>query len=139
MSPSRLLLAAAMLASAAMPLSAQSVYQWKDANGVTQYSSTPPASGTFKQRSINTHGAPETATAAAKPAEDKACETARKNINLLKGDAALQVDSDGDGKPDKTLSDDDRTNQLQLAQATLNVKCPGTHASANAEAAADGR
>ena len=26
------------------------LYQWKDANGVTHYSQTPPASGSYKER-----------------------------------------------------------------------------------------
>ena len=49
-------------------------------------------------------------------------------MELLQGKAAVQLDSDGDGKPDKTLSDADRANQLQLAQATLKVSCADTAA-----------
>ncbi len=104
------------------PAAAGDVYQWKDAHGVTQYSSTPPAKGKFKSRAIRDDDLQATTTPA-KPAENPACAIARKNVALLQGKAALQVDSDGDGKPDKTLSDADRGNQMQLAQATLKVNC----------------
>ena len=108
-----------VLASAAAQ--AADVYQWKDAKGVTHYGSTPPASGAYKVRSVN--GTDPALPAAAKPAEDPACAIARKNVEVLKGKAAVQVDSDGDGKPDKTLSDADRTAQMDLAQATLKASC----------------
>ena len=99
------------------------VYQWKDARGVTQYSSSPPPKGAFKVRTINNHGAAATATAVAdaKPTENSQCGAARKNIEALQGKGAVQQDSDGDGKGDKTLSDSERASQLALAQATLNA------------------
>ena len=97
------------------------VYQWKDAHGVTQYSSIPPATGAYKARAIHDDATPP--AAAAKATENPACAIARKNVTLLQGKSAVQVDSDGDGKPDKTLSDDDRANQMQLAQSTLKVNC----------------
>ena len=56
-------------------------------------------------------------------AENPQCTTARKNIDLLRSQAALQQDTDGDGKPDKTLSEADRANQLELATATLKATC----------------
>ena len=102
------------------------IYQWKDAKGVTHYGSVPPASGAYKVRSVN--GTDPSLPVAAKPAENPACAIARKNMELLQGKAAVQLDSDGDGKPDKTLSDADRANQLQLAQATLKVSCADTAA-----------
>ncbi|MFL6593124.1 MAG: DUF4124 domain-containing protein [Luteimonas sp.] len=100
------------------------VYQWKDAKGVTHYGSVPPASGAYKVRAVN--GTDPSLPVAAKPAENPACAIARKNVELLQGKAAVQLDSDGDGKPDKTLSDADRANQLQLAQSTLKVSCAET-------------
>lgn len=99
------------------------VYQWKDARGVTQYSSTPPAKGAYKVRTIRNDGSTQTATVTTKAAENPACGVARKNMELLQGTSTVQLDSDGDGKPDKTLSADDRANQLQLAQATLKINC----------------
>ena len=97
------------------------VYQWKDAKGVTHYGSTPPSTGAYKIRNLN--GTDPAVPATPKPAEDPACAIARKNVEILQGKAAVQVDSNGDGKADKTLSDDDRANQMQLAQATLKANC----------------
>jgi hypothetical protein len=98
------------------------VYQWKDAHGVTQYSSTPPPKGTYKVRQMRGDQVAEP-TAAAQPAENPACVIARNNMETLKSKAEVQIDSDGDGKADKTLSEADKANQIQLAQATLKVNC----------------
>jgi hypothetical protein len=98
------------------------IYQWKDAKGVTHYADTPPPASEYKQRSIH-HPDPDQPATAAKPAENPACATARQNITLLNGNQNVQLDSDGDGKPDKALSADDRANQLALAQATLKTSC----------------
>jgi uncharacterized protein DUF4124 len=97
------------------------VYQWKDAKGVTHYGSAPPKSGTYKTRAVS--GTDPQLPAAAKPAENPACAIARKNVELLQGKATVQIDSNGDGKPDKALSEADRADQMQLAQATLKVNC----------------
>jgi hypothetical protein len=126
------LLATAVSATA----SAGDVYQWKNAQGVTQYSSLPPPTGTFKVRSIRNDGSAQIADVSTKAAENPSCAIARKNMELLQGKAAIQIDSNGDGKPDKTLSDDDRANQMQLAQATLKVNCA---AAAVAEVVAPGK
>lgn len=108
--------------------SAGDLYQWKDANGVTHYSQTPPASGRYEERSESGRAtaAPVDATATAtRPAEPAECTTARANAALLEGQAALQQDTDGDGKPDKTLDDTERANQLELARAVLKARCAG--------------
>ncbi len=98
------------------------IYQWKDASGVTHYSDTPPPSA-YKQRNIYNPD-PDAPPATNKaPAENPACTTARNNIALLNSKQNVQLDSNGDGKPDKALSDSDRANQLALAQATLNASC----------------
>jgi len=111
------------LALAAATVSAQSgaAYQWKDANGVTHYSSTPPDNGNYQVRAVNNHGASlkTTAAAPAQAAESPQCANARANLKLLQGKSQVQIDSDGDGKADKTLSDDDRANQTALAEAAL--------------------
>lgn len=100
------------------------VYQWKDVNGVTHYSQTPPPKGIYKQRAITSAGAADAAPVTKAEVENPQCATARKNLDLLRGTAALQQDTDGDGKPDKTLSEADRANQLELATATLKATCP---------------
>ncbi|MFT3897049.1 MAG: DUF4124 domain-containing protein [Thermomonas sp.] len=99
---------------------AAGIYQWKDAKGVTHYTDTPPPSSEYKQRNIYNPG---TGQPTAKPAENPTCTTARNNLAVLNSQQNVQLDSDGDGKPDKTLSDSDRANQLALAQATLNISC----------------
>jgi hypothetical protein len=100
------------------------LYQWKDANGVTHYSQTPPASGTYKERteSGRDSGATPVQAAAATPAEPAECATSRSNLALLESKTPVQQDTDGDGKPDKTLDDADRANQLELARAVLKAK-----------------
>jgi hypothetical protein len=128
------------------PLAAQQVYKWKDAAGVTHFSSEPPPDGRYEAREVDHHqaapvaaGADAAATSATTPhAEDPGCATARSNLALLAGDKPLTMDSDGSGKP-RPLSDADRTRQRNLAQAILDAKCHGDAAApattAGAEAA----
>src|SRR3546814_3664725 len=61
------------------------------------------------------------------------CATSRANIALLEGKAPVQQDTDGDGKPDKTLDDTERANQLNLARALLKANCPGNEPPARSE------
>ena len=113
---------AAVLASGIAPAAAQTVYKWKDARGVTHYSERPPASGDYSTRDE----VRDPVAAAATPGEasrqsgpDPRCTTARNNLATLQGQNAVQMDSDGDGKPDKTLSDAERASQIELARSTL--------------------
>jgi hypothetical protein len=128
------------------PLAAQQVYKWKDAAGVTHFSSEPPPDGRYEAREVDHHQAAPVAAgadAAATPAatthaEDPGCATARSNLALLASDKPLTMDSDGNGKP-TPLSDADRTRQRNLAQAIIDAKCHGDAAApattAGAEAA----
>ncbi|WP_242109728.1 DUF4124 domain-containing protein [Luteimonas aquatica] len=129
-----LLLPALALISLAVP--AQEVYQWKDARGVTHYSETPPPNGQYQQQKVardDVSPPAKTATAAAapKPAADQGkpagenaqCVAARKNLEILESKGDVVRDTDGDGKPDKTLSADERSNQMELARATLKANC----------------
>jgi hypothetical protein len=127
--PLRIRLITATLALATITtVSAAEVYQWKDAKGVTHYSQTPPAQGKFQSRSIYQRQPPvDNQTVAATPTESPQCTTARNNIDLLQSGAKLKMDSDGDGKPDRDLSDSDREQQLKIAQTISRVNCsPGT-------------
>ena len=122
--PTASLLAAACLAAALAPasVSAQTVYKWKDARGVTHYSERPPASGRYTQQDGQRDpAAAQPASKADKKAAtpDPRCNTARGNLATLQGKAAVQIDSDGDGKPDRTLTDAERANQAELARSTL--------------------
>ncbi|WP_244244011.1 DUF4124 domain-containing protein [Marilutibacter alkalisoli] len=123
----RALLAMALPAVAmllvALPAAAQ-VYQWKDANGVTHYSDSPPPDHDYRNRNVKTSQgmAVETAGEDA-PAENAQCTQARGNLALLSGDAPVGVDTDGDGKPDDTLDADQRAAQKKLAEAAIGVHC----------------
>ena len=123
----------------ASPLLAQTVYTWKDAKGVTHYSDAPPPKGKYSDRRIE--AAPPTPTApvadatvpaaeaaarkpAAPMADDAVCAQARLNLARLQGDAPVGPDADGDGKPDSTLSAEERVKQRELAQAAITARCP---------------
>lgn len=107
------------------------LYQWKDANGVTHYSQTPPASGSYRERSESGRApAAPAQTAQAAPAESPQCATSRANIALLESKGAVQQDVDGDGKADKTLGESERAAQLELARAVLKANCATGAASA---------
>jgi hypothetical protein len=127
----RVSLIASALALGTAPVAyAGEVYQWKDANGVNHYSQTPPPQGKFQARSIYQREAAAPGQTAAAPLESSQCTTARKNIALLESGAQLRVDSDGDGKPDRDLSDSDRDKQLQIAQTVSRVNCSPSTAKA---------
>ncbi|HYM87154.1 MAG TPA: DUF4124 domain-containing protein [Pseudoxanthomonas sp.] len=113
-----------LLASACTPAFAQKVYQWKDAKGVTHYSDSPPPGQQVKDRRIDNRGEAITSSkAAGTSVESPQCTTAKLNLQLLAGTAAVQQDTDGDGKPDKVLSSDDRANQRELASASVKAYC----------------
>ena len=111
-----------LLASASA--SAGTVYKWKDANGVTQYSEKPPTGQNAEQRQIQNRdpvgGKPVAKAAAAESAD---CTTARNNLALLNGKGAVLQDTDGDGKPDSPLDDTQRQSQKGLAEAGIKAYC----------------
>lgn len=118
---------AALLLSA--PLAAQTVYQWKDANGVTHYSDAPPPKGKYTDRNIRVAEGQPAAPAADDEApdpkpENAVCAQARLNLTRLQGDAPVGPDADGDGKPDSTLDADARAAQVKLAQDAIRANCP---------------
>ena len=122
---------ALLLMGASAPAFAQKVYQWKDAKGVTHYSDSPPPSQQFQDRRIDNRGEPVPQdVAAGKSVESPQCISARLNLSLLAGKSALQQDTDGDGKPDKVLGEEDRANQRNLADAAVKAYCPPAAATA---------
>lgn len=128
MTPIRLLAAGLMLTVAVAPALAQQqqrVYQWKDANGITHYTDVAPTQG-HQTRDIGVHDG-KAATPVAKPTgENDQCRDARSNLQRLQGGEALGIDTDGDGKPDRALSADERKAQLELNQAAVKAYCtPG--------------
>lgn len=110
-----------LLASASA--SAGTVYKWKDANGVTQYSEKPPTGQKAEERQIQNRNPAGRTAAAPAPAESADCTTARDNLTLLNGTGALMQDTDGDGKPDAALDDQQRQSQKGLAEAAIKVYC----------------
>ena len=116
----------ALCLATASTVQAQQVYQWKDKNGVTHYSDSPPPNQAAQNRRINQYGAAaaDAPQPAGKPVENAQCTTARANLQMLattKG--PIQQDTDGDGKPDVTLDDTGRENQRNLAEAAVKAYC----------------
>jgi len=104
----------------ALPAFAGQVYQWKDAQGVTHYSdSPPPAQQGVKNRQLKD---PAPATQA-EPTESENCAMARKNLSQLKGNGPAGFDADGDGKLDKEMSADERTRYVQQTELMLKTQC----------------
>ena len=118
----RLALATALLVPALAANAQQTVYQWKDARGVTHYTDTPPA-GAHRSRAISNRGSTPTAPAAATPAKDSRCEDARGNLERLGSGQPIGFDDDGDGKPDRNLTDQERAAQTELNQAAVKAWC----------------
>ncbi|PZQ18481.1 MAG: hypothetical protein DI564_04050 [Rhodanobacter denitrificans] len=121
------------------------VYTWKDANGVTHFSDSPPPASVKSARQITVRGDTpvaagqdaEGAEAAAPPAEgtpppgtggatltdspearQQVCEQARRNAELLEGQQQVSMDVDGSGS-NQVLTPEQR--QQQLAQARERV------------------
>lgn len=137
-----LALGAVLAALAAFPAAATDLYQWKDAQGVTHYSDSPPpaqAGGQVKNRVIRNKTGTASQTVAAAPAENAQCSSARANLKQLQSSAQVGVDNNGDGKPDNLLDAQQRAAQVQLAEASIRAYCTPSAAAANAApAAADG-
>ena len=126
MHATRTIAAALALLLAAAPTLAQQqrVYQWKDAKGVTHYTDLPPTQA-HKSRDIDNKGnTPEIATV--KPVENEQCANSRSNLTRLQTNQAVGVDTDGDGKSDRTLSSDERASQIELNQAAIKAYCPAS-------------
>ena len=117
-----LLLAAGLCTSA----SATNVYQWKDAKGVLHSSDKPPPGQKYETRRIDQRGQPVDADPVEKAAPSPQCLTAQQNLSLLSSGVEVQQDTDGDGKPDATLSPEDRASQKNLAEAAVKAYCPPT-------------
>jgi len=112
----------ALLLLASATASAGTVYKWKDANGVTQYSEKPPAGQKYEAREVQARDPVPRETAAA-PAENKACTDARGNLSLLNGSGKVMQDTDGDGKADTALTEAQRSAQKTLAEAAIQAYC----------------
>jgi hypothetical protein len=103
----------------ALPALAGEVYQWKDAKGVTHYSDSPPPETAYKKtRVADAPPVPEAKT------EDPRCAIARMNLQRLKdAKGPVGLDADGDGKPDKDMTEAEIAAQVHLAETTLKNTC----------------
>lgn len=114
------------LAMACSPLLAQqkqTVYQWKDANGVTHYADAPPAQ-TYKKRDINSRSGTALEAAETKKTVGNAnCDNARSNLATLRGQGEVGIDNDGDGKADASMTAEQRANQIELNEAMIKANC----------------
>ena len=115
-----------LIGACSTAFAAGKVYQWKDAKGVTHFSDSPPPAGQKAQdRRIDNRGEPIPESAAGKAAvENPMCTTAKRNLTALASSSPVQQDTDGDGKPDKTLGADERAAQKNLAEAAVKAYCP---------------
>jgi hypothetical protein len=104
------------------------VYTWVDGNGVRHYAQTPPDGVKYETRGVRDQNVGSEATEAPEPAEPQrpddrvACERARLALDQLNSDVPLEMDRDGDGKPepvDATM----RAEQKRLAEQAVRAFC----------------
>ncbi|WP_190278916.1 DUF4124 domain-containing protein [Dokdonella koreensis] len=124
------------------------VYTWKDAQGVTHFSDSPPPAGVKAAKQITVRGdTPVTADAAAPAAaaptdaataaadggasapltdspeaRQQVCAQARRNAELLEGPQQVSMDLKGDGAS-QTLSAEQRQEQLAQARERIAFYC----------------
>lgn len=116
-----LALALALAAAAIPAIAQQRVYQWKDANGVTHYTDVAPKQSHQTRDIAAQDGRP--ASPATKAQESEQCTNARANMVRLQGGEPIGMDANGDGKPDRNLTPDERKAQLDLNQAAVKAFC----------------
>lgn len=112
-----------MVATAA---TATDMYRWKDHNGVTHYSESPPLSKTQEFRSfvIQNPKTPSQSNIADKPVnQSPACLNARHNLQLLSTNSKVMIDIDGDGKSETPLNADQVAQQKALAEEAVKASC----------------
>jgi hypothetical protein len=103
---------------------ASTVYQWKDAKGVTHYSDKPPAGERYQDRRIDNPNAPAAvAVPAGQSVENPQCTTARRNLELLQGTAPVHQTGEDGKSTGQALSAGDRDNQRALAEAAVKAYC----------------
>lgn len=144
-------LLAVLAASAPTSASAAQFYKWKDQNGVWQYTTTPPPAGAeSKTVSVpgdvktdsptiepNQPGSPAQAANAEKAADGMSdmtdeirkkraelCENAKQRVEILRNNAVVELDKDGDGVGER-LSPEDQSAELSKAQQGVTVYCAG--------------
>jgi hypothetical protein len=130
--------------------SATQFYKWKDQNGVWQYTTSPPPAGAeSKTVSVqgdvktdsptvepNKSGSPAQAANAEKATTPSSgdmsdeirqkraelCENAKKRVEILRNNAVVELDKDGDGVGER-LSPEDQSAELSKAMQGVTVYC----------------
>lgn len=121
---------------------AQKFYKWKDADGVTHYTETPPPEGQQADR-VAVNAAPAAPIEADEPADGEprdpslpaearsstaveqrsaACITARSNLSTLETNPFVTMDKDGDGKQE-LLTVDEQNAQIARAREQVSSLC----------------
>lgn len=134
----RAVLLALALLTATGAAHAQQYYKWKDADGVTHYSKTPPPEGTQADRLAVKADAPAPAQAPATTARaggttaaaggaaemrSAQCESARGTLATLESNPFVSMDKDGDGKVEM-LTVEEHNAQLARAREFVRTACP---------------
>jgi|GEM_PF-5462067 len=119
-------LLALALAAACLPGMAAAqkvtVYKSTGANGETVYSQTQVSGSQALQVNANSPEAQAAQAEAPKTDVQVACETARKNLELLGSENRLQRDKDGDGQPED-LTPEERQAEKELAERQVAAYC----------------
>lgn len=97
------------------------VYKSKDANGNTVYSQVE-TTGAQSQQVGGRDPAQPAAAEAPKSEVQVACDSAKKNLELLNSGQVLQRDKDKDGTPDD-LTADEIASEKDLAQRQVTAYC----------------
>ena len=111
-----------LLAAPVLAQQQQRVYQWKDGSGVTHYTDTAPKEG-HKTRDIDVRTGTTAGPTVAKSEESEQCTNARNNLARLQSSDGVGIDTNGDGKPDRNLTDAERKSQMTLNEAGVKAFC----------------
>lgn len=103
------------------------VYTWVDANGVRHYAQTPPEGVQYETRGIRDRTVGTEANRPRLPRRARpeviACDRARVALQQLSGPALVEMDKDGDGKPEP-LSPEEKAQQRRLSEQAVAAYCP---------------
>ena len=111
-----------LLAAPVLAQQQQRVYQWKDGSGVTHYTDTAPTER-HKTRDIDVRTGTTAGPTVAKSEESEQCTNARNNLARLQSSDGVGIDTNGDGKPDRNLTDAERKSQMTLNEAGVKAFC----------------
>jgi len=137
----KIALVAAALLAVSGAATADQFYKWKDAEGTWHYTTTPPPDGSQaaalnvdpNARASQPQGAApadapaDAAAAEAVPADAvakrrQACDKARAHLQTLSENPFVEMDRDGDGKPEM-LSEAQQAEEIQRTKSLVEGFC----------------